>query len=241
MRLIVCGSGDAHGIPRPDCADPDCACARARRGAGTVRRQSCAVVEAADTRIAIDTGSGFQPCAALLLTHYHPDHAGRREAFAGVPAWGPDPGCEVPGLERFPAPDAVQFVAPFATLRIGALQCTALPLNHPIPAMGWAISDGRQRLAWLTDSYGIPAPTIAWLRAHPCSLIALDTTFPPGEPSAPRKGHGTLDVSLAALAAVGARRALLIHIGHRLQRWLEAGGALPEGVAVARDGESYDA
>jgi phosphoribosyl 1,2-cyclic phosphate phosphodiesterase len=241
MRLTVLGSGDAAGMPRADCSDPDCACVRARSGTGPARANTCALVETASGRIAIDTGRGLQPCDGLLLTHYHSDHAGQRSGFT-CRAWGPDDGLAIgtpgePGIDIFPKPERTKQVAPFATVRIRDAVCTALPLNHPIPVHGWAIEAGGRRIAWLTDTYGVPAATLAWLVEHPCDLIALDTTFAPGVVRAPLKGHGDLPASLAALAAIGAARALLIHIGHGLQTWLDANpGRLPAHVEIAHDG-----
>lgn len=244
MRLTVLGSGDASGIPRADCADPLCACVRARDGRGPSRGNSCALVEAGGKRIAIDTGAGAQTCDVLLLTHYHADHAGRREAFA-VKAYGPDDGLSIdavgtPGLDLFPKPAEVKTVEPFASIRIGSALCTAVPLNHPIPVHGWVVEADGRRIAWLTDTYGIPARTLEWLVAHPCDLLCLDTTFAPGVQRAPLKGHGDVVASLAAVAIAGAKRAVLIHIGHGMQSWLDGGGALPAGVAVACDGEVQD-
>lgn len=245
MRLTIRGSGDASGIPRADCADPACACARARAGAGVSRGNSCALVEAGGRRIAIDTGAGGVDCHALLLTHYHPDHAGRRGEFA-VRAFGPDDGLPVgaagtPGIDIFPKPAGVATVEPFVPLRVGAVECVPLPLNHPIPVHGWVVQHDGRRIAWLTDTYGIPARSLQWLGEHPCDLLCLDTTFAPGVARAPLKGHGDVGASLAAIAMAGARRALLIHIGHGMQSWLDAGGVLPDGVAVAHDGEVHDA
>jgi phosphoribosyl 1,2-cyclic phosphate phosphodiesterase len=251
LRLTVLGSGDASGMPRPDCQDPACACARARIGAAPGRGNSAALIEAGGIRLAIDTGAGRQPCAALLLTHYHTDHAGRAGAFADpgapLPCFGPDDGLSEPPapMERFPAPSlpglAFTPVRPFATVAIGPLRCTALPLNHPIPVHGWVIEHAGRRLAWLTDSYGIPARSLEWLAAHPCDLLALDTTFAPGVQRAPLKGHGDLPVSLAALAASGAARGLLIHVGHGCQTWLDRHpDALPDRVELGRDGLVID-
>lgn len=244
MRLTVLGSGDASGIPRADCADPACACVRARDGRGPARGNSCALVEAGGRRIAIDTGAGAQACDALLLTHYHADHAGRRDAFT-VKAYGPDDGLPIdavgtPGLDIFPKPAEVRIVEPFAGIRIGGALCTAVPLNHPIPVLGWVVEADGRRVAWLTDTYGIPARTLDWLVAHPCDLLCLDTTFAPGVLRAPLKGHGDVVASLAAVAVAGAGRSLLIHIGHGMQGWLDSGGALPAGVAVGHDGEVHD-
>jgi len=248
LTLTVLGSGDASGIPRSDCSDPTCACAQARRGSGTLRGNSCALVTGGGTRVAIDTGCGSQPCEALLLTHYHPDHAGFAGTFAPCRAFGPHDGVPsplpaelVPNEDVFPAPrisglDLTQ-VDGFAEVMIGALRCTALPLNHPIPVHGWAVEYAGKRLAWLTDTYGIPAATLGWLADHPCDVLALDTTFAPGVQRAPLKGHGDVSTSLAAIAASGARRGLLIHIGHGMQNWLNLNAAsLPTTIEVAHDG-----
>jgi phosphoribosyl 1,2-cyclic phosphate phosphodiesterase len=252
LRLTVLGSGDASGIPRPDCQDPACACARARLGAGPGRGQSAALVEVGGIRLAIDTGAGRQDCAALLLTHYHADHVGRAAEFADpgapLPCFGPDDGLGEAlwsAAESFPAPAlaglAFTPVLPFATVAIGPLRCTALPLNHPVPVHGWVIEHGGRRLAWLTDTYGIPARSLEWLAAHPCDLLALDTTFAPGVERAPVKGHGDLPVSLAALGASGAAQGLLIHVGHGCQTWLDLHpGALPARVGISRDGLVID-
>lgn len=240
MRLTVLGSGDASGIPRASCACA--ACTRARDGSGPSRGNSCALVDADGVRLAIDTGCGRQDCAGLLLTHYHPDHAGRRDEFAGIPAFGPGDGLEpdaggVAGIDIFPRPDGVAALPAFATVRIGPFACTAIPLNHPIPVHGWVVECAGRRIAWLTDTYGIPARSLAWLATHPCDLLALDATFAPDTPRAPAKGHGDLRASLAAIAASGAARGLLIHVGHEHQCWLDANpGALPANVEVAHDG-----
>ncbi len=244
MRLTILGSGDASGIPRADCSDPACACARARDGRGQARGNTCALIEAGGTRIVIDTGCGGQACDGLLLTHYHPDHAGRRDEFTAR-AWGPDDGLSLdatgtPGLDIFPKPARVKQVDAFATIRIGTASCTALPLNHPIPVHGWAVEAEGRRIAWLTDTYGIPAAVLHWLEAHPCDLLCLDTTFAPGVERAPLKGHGEVNASLAAIAVSGARRALLIHIGHGMQNWIDGGGALPTTVGIAADGMIID-
>jgi phosphoribosyl 1,2-cyclic phosphate phosphodiesterase len=240
MRLTVLGSGDASGIPRADCL---CAvCQRARAG-GIRRGNTCARVEAGGVRLAIDTGAGGDARAdALLLTHYHPDHAGRTGEFArtpassALPAWGPVADATMP--EPAVAGVALTTVEPFTSVEIGPVRCTALPLTHPVPAVGWCIEHAGARLAWLTDTYGLPEPTCAWLRAHPCAVVALDTTFPPHTERAPVKQHGDLQTSLAALAACGARRGLLIHVGHGFQEWMDEHAAeLPAWVLVAGDGQ----
>ena len=243
MRLTVLGSSDASGIPRADCRDPACACARAQAGRAPGRRNACALITHAGAQLAIDTGAGHQECQTLLLTHYHPDHAGHHEQFAGIPTWGPADGVSAkphgePGIDFFPRPPGVTVVEPLRTLACGPFQCTPLPLNHPIPVFGWVVEAARVRVAWLTDTYGIPSASLAWLVEHPCALIALDTTFVPGTTRAPLRGHGDLTASLAALAAAAPTQGLLIHIGHELQTWLDAEcPVLPPGITVAHDGQ----
>ena len=235
MRLTVLGSGDHAGIPRLSC---DCAaCERGREG-GLTRGNTAALIEADSLMLGIDTGCGRAPGTThLLLTHVHPDHAGRIQDFTGLPVlYGA--GCLVEGEGLPPCPPQPHWlsVPAFTTVSLGAVRVTPLPLDHTIPAVGWVVEQDGQRIAWCTDTYGLPAESVRWLRAHPCDLLAIDTTFAPGTARAVEKRHGTIDGSLEAIAASAARRGLLIHIGHELQCWLDDHpDALPDHVEVAHD------
>ncbi|MCK6487389.1 MAG: MBL fold metallo-hydrolase [Planctomycetes bacterium] len=243
MKLVVRGSGNTHGIPKAGCACP--ACAAAHAGRGVSRQATCALAVLGGWRLAIDGGlpglAALAP-AAVLLTHFHPDHiqglAAECAAFtAPLPVHAPADG-ERSGRLFDPPGRLVPVPAePFRPLAIGPYTATAVPLSHPVPTVGWVIDGGGRRIAWLCDTRGLPADTAAFLAADPPDLAVVDCSFAPGDPLAALKQHGDLDDALAALAASGARQGLLAHLDHTLQAWIDAQGwQPPDGVRLAHDG-----
>src|SRR5690606_33795091 len=102
--------------------------------------------------------------------------------------------------------------------------------------------EGR-RVAYLTDTAGLPGDTLRALRLHPPDLLVLDCTYPPlGD--APRN-HNDLTLALETVRALRPARTVLTHIGHEFDAWLMergtppcgSGPILPPGVAVGRDGD----
>lgn len=59
--------------------------------------------------------------------------------------------------------------------------------------------------------------------------------------SEPPRNLNDLNLALALSAAVGAPRTFLTHLSHELDAWLMAHGeSLPDGLAIARDGEAVE-
>lgn len=245
MRLTFLGTGAAGGVPRYGCACP--ACARARQDPRCVRRPCSALVEAGDTRILIDAGltdlhERFPPgsLTAIVLTHYHPDHVQglfhlRWGVARPIPVHGPpDPeGCadlyRNPGLLDFRA------LAAFQPLALGALRLTPLPLAHSKPTFGYAIesTDGG-RIAYLTDTRGLPPQTQAFLDGWGDFELVLDCSFPPG---GNLRNHNDWDAALAIVAALRPRHTWLTHIDHALDAWLlENSVVLQRHLSLGRDG-----
>jgi phosphoribosyl 1,2-cyclic phosphate phosphodiesterase len=238
MRLTLLGTGTTSGIPAAGCACP--ACERARAGTGPARRHTCAWI--ADHRFAVQIDAGI--CGpdlpdALLLTHYHPDHVAAIAAVAspGRPVWGPeDPDRRIAVEERVPGL-RIRAVEPFAPIALAnGWTATPVPMHHTIPALGWLV-EGPRRIAWLTDTLGLPERTTAFLAAVRPDLAAIDASFPPADPRAEEKRHNDLPRAVAALAATGCAAGRLIHIGHHAQQILDEGYALPAWCAAGHDGE----
>ncbi|WP_240997543.1 MBL fold metallo-hydrolase, partial [Pseudomonas viridiflava] len=85
-----------------------------------------------------------------------------------IPVHGPvDP----EGLaDLYKHPGILDFSQPFAAFEtrvLGALQVTALPLQHSRPTLGYLLEGGGRRIAYLTDTVGLPEATHDYLQRQP--------------------------------------------------------------------------
>ncbi len=246
MRLTLLGTGDARQVPVYGC---ECqACQAAHADSRLRRRPCCALVELNDQRWLIDSGlpdltERFPPhsLSGILQTHYHADHAqGLLHLRWGqglvIPVHGP---ADPEGLsDLYKHPGILDFSQPFAAFEtrwFGKLQVTALPLLHSRLTLGYLLEGGGRRVAYLTDTVGLPDETTAYLQKQSLDLLILDCSMPP-QPQAPRN-HNDLNLALQIIAQLQPAQAVLTHVGHTLDAWLIAHvGELPENVSVARDG-----
>lgn len=249
MRLTFLGTGAAGGVPLYGCDCP--ACERARGDGRYVRRPCSALLESGETRILIDAGlmdlhERFPPgsLSAIVLTHYHPDHVQglfhlRWGVGDAIPVMGPPDSAGCADLYRNPGLLRFQSLRKFEPLTIGPCKLTPLPLNHSKPTLGYGIesADGA-RLAYLTDTCGLPPPTAAFLRAWDGFDLVLDCAHPPTREPA---NHNDWTAALAIIAAVEPRQTWLTHIGHEHDAWrLAEVSELPSAVTYARDGETVE-
>lgn len=246
MRLTLLGTGNARQVPVYNCGCA--ACERARVQPEFRRGPCCALVECGEQRWLIDAGltdlgERFAPhsLSGILLTHYHADHAQgllhlRWGLGLKIPVHGP-PDSE--GLaDLYKHPGILDFSEPFAALErreLGELAVTALPLAHSKLTFGYLFEGGGQRIAYLTDTLGVPQPSADWLKRQPLNLLVLDCSAPP-QPD-PRN-HNDLPQALQIIDELKPAHAVLTHIGHNLDTWLmENPDALPKGVILGFDGQ----
>jgi phosphoribosyl 1,2-cyclic phosphate phosphodiesterase len=247
MRLTILGSGNARQVPVYNC---NCAaCCRARADSAWRRGPCCALIECGTQRWLIDSGltdltERFAPgsLSGILQTHYHADHAQgllhlRWGLGLRIPVHGPS---DPEGLaDLYKHPGILDFSEPFAALErreLGELSVTALPLNHSKPTLGYLFEGMGRRIAYLTDTLGVPDVSLSVLRQRPLDLLVLDCSSPP---QASPQNHNDLTHALAVIAELQPGRALLTHIGHNLDAWLlDNPDALPAGVSLACDNQS---
>ncbi|MGN2407407.1 phosphonate metabolism protein PhnP [Pseudomonas syringae] len=246
MRLTLLGTGDARQVPVYGCQCPACLAALSDKA---LRRLPCsALVEFDDQRWLIDSGltdltERFPPrsLSGILQTHYHADHAqGLLHLRWGqglvIPVHGPvDP----EGLaDLYKHPGILDFNQPFASFEtrvLGALQVTALPLQHSRPTLGYLLEGNGRRIAYLTDTVGLPEDTYDYLQRQPLHALILDCSMPP-QLQTPRN-HNDLTLALDIIERLKPVKAVLTHIGHTLDVWLmEQPRQLPDNVMIARDG-----
>jgi len=246
MRLTLLGTGDARQVPVYGC---QCSACRAAIDDARWRRlPCCALVECGDQRWLIDSGltdlaERFAPhsLSGILQTHYHADHAqGLLHLRWGqglvIPVHGP---VDSEGLaDLYKHPGILDFSQPFAafeTRQFGDLAVTALPLVHSRPTLGYLLEGEGRRIAYLTDTVGLPDDTSNYLRQEGLDLLVLDCSMPP-QPQVPRN-HNDLNLALQIIAVLQPGQAVLTHIGHTLDAWLLAESReLPGNVSIARDG-----
>ncbi|GAA3968127.1 hypothetical protein GCM10022278_27340 [Allohahella marinimesophila] len=163
-----------------------------------------------------------------------------------IPVYGPDDaqGCD----DLFKHPGVLAFQPPmqaFETRSIGPIEVTALPLNHSKPTIGYSFLcpaqstkvDGARRIAYLTDTLGLPTDTHDYLITHRPDIMALDCSHPPRPDP---QNHNDLGLALKIIEAIQPPQAFLTHIGHELDNYFIEHPALPANVRLAEDGLELD-
>jgi phosphoribosyl 1,2-cyclic phosphate phosphodiesterase len=245
VKVTLLGTGAASGVPVWGC---ECtACTAARLDVRLRRRVSCALVETADGTVLIDGGvpdlaQYVSPASlsALLVTHFHVDHvlglfALRWASVASIPAYAPADEIGCADLYKHPGPFEFRRPAAFETFRVADMEITPVPLTHSKPTYGYLIRHGDAKLAYLTDTKGLPQPTADRALDFKPDLLILDCSYPPQDP--PPRNHNDVPLALECVTQVQPKRTLLVHLSHKLDTWLAQNpGALPQSVEFACDG-----
>lgn len=250
MEFRFAGTGDSAQVPRFGC---DCvACNRARVFTSLQRGPCSAEVHVDGKRYLLDAGRmdlahscEIQRPAAFLITHYHADHVQglfhlRWGGGEPIPVYGPKDAQGCADLYRNAGVlDFQPGLKPFKPIKLESLTVTPVPLNHSKPTLGYCLDDGGTRLAYLTDTLGLPRETERFLRDWGPDVVVLDACHPASY-AAPRN-HNTITQALEIITRLDPPRAYLTHIGHDLDaECLTKAPELPPKVRIARDGESLD-
>ncbi len=87
-----------------------------------------------------------------------------------------------PDFTRIPTPkDPVLAYAPFAPMRpirVAGLTITAVPMNHPVPAVGFLVGDGRSTFLYTADTGPNERIWTAAAKVRNLTGIIVDTSFP---------------------------------------------------------------
>ena len=244
MRLTLLGTGNAAGMPLYGC---DCEyCVAARTNRERQRTPCSALLEVSGQRFLLDGGqvnlterypSGT--IAGIFLTHFHPDHVQglfhlRWGVGGKIPVYGPqdEQGC----ADLYQHPGILEFRprTQFESFVLGNLTVTPIPLNHSKPTLGYLFECVGERIAYLTDTKGLPPSTEKVLREAQPDLMVIDCSFTPGSD---KRGHNNLDDVISIDRCVQPKRTVLTHIGHDFDIWLrQEHNRLPPQIRPGRDG-----
>ena len=214
------------------------------------RALAAAAVTVGGRSVLLDCGEGTQVglrrygvsayrLSAVLLTHYHLDHVQglfplRWGVGASIPVYGPpdDAGCDDllkhPGLLDFS-----HTVTPFVVFDLQGLRVTPLPLNHSKLTFGYLLESAHSRVAWLSDTAGLPDKTLKFLLNNRPQAMIIDCSHEP-RAQTPRN-HNDLNTVRHLNQVIGCPRVILTHISHQLDVWM-MDNPLPTGFEAGYDG-----
>ena len=243
MKLTLLGTGNAAGLPLHGCNCRRCVLGRANV---RLRRTPCsALLRLGDKQFLLDAGqvdlTDRFPAGTLdgiFLTHFHPDHVQglfhlRWSIGDQIPVYTPpdSTGC----ADLYKHAGILKFLPQrkFETFQLDDLLITPVPLIHSKPTFGYVFEHDGSRIAYLTDTKGLPPTTLELLAHRRLDLMVIDCSFIPGSEKA---GHNNLDDVIEIIGTVHPQRTALTHIGHDLDLWFtDHPDRLPADVIVGRD------
>jgi phosphoribosyl 1,2-cyclic phosphate phosphodiesterase len=244
MRLKLIGTGNAAGIPWFGCKCQLCNTAKANKELH--RGPTCALLKVEGKTYLIDAGLmnisekfNDEQLAGIFLTHFHPDHVQglfhyRWGKGTSVPVYCPPDSEGCSDLYKHPGILDFQRQKKFETFEIDNLSVTPIPLIHSKVTFGYIFEYKQQRIAYLTDTKGLPPKTADALLDRALDLLVIDTSHPPGVSD---KNHNNLDDSIEIHHQVRPGRTILTHISHDFDVWLHDNQpCLPDDMYVANDG-----
>src|SRR5690606_35624645 len=110
---------------------------------------------------------------------------------------------------------------PFEGFFLKDLHVIPVPLSHSRLTYGYVIEHAGARVAYLTDTVGLPEAAAAFLQARPLDLLVLDCTQAPAQ-AAPRS-HNDLTRALETVDQLRPASAVLTHVTHELDAYLMGG------------------
>ena len=249
MKLTFLATGTSCGVPVIGCQCDVCQSTDPKD-----KRTRCSVlVESDTTRLLIDCGPDFraqimpQPFRkidGILITHSHYDHMGGMDDIRPYCQFGEmnvyaDPIAKQSMLQmlpycfaehRYPGVPAIGLheILPHEPLHIGDFEIIPIQVMHgKLPILGYRIG----KLTYITDMKTIDDSELPYLEGTEL-LVVNALRF-----DKPHHSHQLVDDAIAFSRRVGAQQTLLIHVCHDIGRHEQVNAMLPEGIALAYDGQ----
>lgn len=260
MKLTFLGTGTSTGVPQPRCTCEVCRSVDPRDN----RLRCSALLEEDGRRLLIDCGPDFRyqmmreghqerPLDALILTHHHYDHTGGIDDLRPYVVDHPDSfpiycqrDVEETLRSRLPYcfPEHHYPGAPKLELRelkvgekISVAGFDLLPLrviHGNLPILSFRIG----RLGYVTDCKTMPKETLDALKG--IDTLVVNALFDNRVLHREHMTHMNLTQALDVISSINPRRALLIHMGHKIGLHRIVNSSLPDHVKLAYDGLIID-
>ena len=185
------------------------------------------LLEADDRFFQFDLGSGVlsaltsvvapESLAALLITHWHFDHASdigvlmyRLEACGcTLPVYGPeDPSSALFRLTESVPCFSLHTVLPGQLLRFADTEIRVHAARHPVPAVGYTVLHSKKLFGYTGDTNTLPS-----LREDykSCDLLLADGLFPAAS-WGPEKPHLSAELAARLAKETGTRNLIITHL-----------------------------
>jgi phosphoribosyl 1,2-cyclic phosphate phosphodiesterase len=257
MRIRFLGTGTSHGIPVIGCECPVCTSENPKNR----RLRSSILIESGERRVVVDTtpefrlqalAAGLKTLDAVLFTHAHADHIFGLDDVrifnwrtgTPMPIYGSSETLETV-RSRFiyvfqsgqegggkPKLDLTPVEGPF---QAAGLHVTPLTVMHgALPVTAFRIQERPDgpAVVYATDCNAIPEETLAQM--DDLDLLILDALGKNRHPT-----HFSLEQAVDIARHLAPRRTLFTHISHGLEHE-ETNASLPEGMALAFDGQTLE-
>lgn len=255
MKLTLLGTGNAGMLPVYGC---HCiACRRAIEKPHYRRQKTSAVIESNGKQLLIDANCDHfltrfpaNTIDRILLTHYHMDHVHalfdlRWGVGKSIPVDGPPDklGCD----DLFKHPGLLDFqpaLTAFKPFYWQGIEITPLPMQHSKPCFGYCFkyqdeNNTIKKLAYLTDTIGLPEGTLDWLQTNRVDTLLIDCNHSP-EYQDPNRNHNNLNDVKKIINDISPKQTHLIHISHELDCWLmNHSEMMDENLSFSMDGDIY--
>jgi phosphoribosyl 1,2-cyclic phosphate phosphodiesterase len=103
----------------------------------------------------------------------------------------------------------------------------AAALNHSKLTFGYLLESAHSRVAWLSDTAGLPEKTVKFLLNNQPQAIIIDCSHEPRDE--PPRNHCDLNTVVALNEVIGCPQVILTHISHQFDVWM-MNNPLPNGI-----------